>query len=139
TEVHVIDLNEIVSGAQRMLRRLIEASVEIETQLSDEPVYVEADETRLEQVLLNLALNARDAMPGGGRLGISTRVLDGPDGRRAQLSVRDTGSGIDRETQTRIFEPFFTTKEPGKGTGLGLATVYGIVQDYGGAIDVESE
>jgi CheY-like chemotaxis protein len=134
----------------RMLLRLIGEDTEIVTELAPEAVRVCADPSQLEQVVLNLAVNARDAMPGGGRLTIRTGSIahaetigrehdDAPkSGRYALLAVEDTGEGMDEETRSRIFEPFFTTKEPGKGTGLGLSTVYGIVAQSGGFIQVAS-
>jgi CheY-like chemotaxis protein len=146
----VVDLRELVRGMERLLRRLIGEDIELAMVLPDEVGRVWADAGQLEQVLLNLALNARDAMPGGGRLTIELRDLelasgDGSDrlglspGPWVVLSVTDTGQGMDRETQQRIFEPFFTTKEPGRGTGLGLATVFGIVQQSRGEVRVQSE
>ena len=146
----LINLNEIVGGMEEMLRRLIDTGIRIETTAFPELSTLRADPAQMEQVLLNLAVNARDAMPNGGLLRIETdeAFLDGAyaaahagvkPGRYVLLSVSDTGSGMDDETQQRIFEPFFTTKGQGEGTGLGLATVYGIVQQSGGHIQVESE
>ncbi|MDP9347876.1 MAG: PAS domain S-box protein [Gemmatimonadota bacterium] len=147
----VLDLNAVVSQTEKMLRRLIGADVELVTELGPGLGPVEADPGQMEQVLLNLAVNARDAMPGGGRIVIRTANAE-IDGQAARfyphlepgtpavvLSVSDTGTGIDRETRERIFDPFFTTKEQGKGTGLGLSTVYGIVKQSGGYIWLESE
>lgn len=145
----VIDLNASVVNMEKMLRRLIGEDVELVTVRSPDLERVEADPGQIEQILLNLVVNARDAMPSGGRLAITTHnetvspekaqlhpeVKPGPFVR---LSVRDTGSGMSREVQNRIFEPFFTTKEQGRGTGLGLSTVYGIVQQSGGFVEVES-
>jgi CheY-like chemotaxis protein len=133
-----------------MLRRLIGEHIEIVTVYGPELGYARADPGQLEQVIVNLAVNARDAMPEGGRLTIETanadldeaaaRAYEGAaPGEYVTISVRDTGDGIDPETLQRIFEPFFTTKEQGKGTGLGLSTVYGIVQQSGGFVAVESE
>ncbi len=143
-EIHpkILDLNELTAGMLKMLRRVIGEHIEIAFQPGVEPLVVEADPGQLEQVLLNLAVNARDAMPDGGRLVIATSIeppstAGGP--RRAVLRVTDTGCGMDEATRQRIFEPFFTTKERGQGTGLGLATVYGIVKRHHGSIDVESE
>lgn len=145
-----LDLNALIAGMRNMLRRLIGEDVELETNLSSASIWVRADPGQMEQVIANLAVNARDAMPEGGRLTINTelRRLDASEaeavsgieaGTYAVVRVQDTGHGMDQETMTRIFEPFFTTKEPGKGTGLGLATVYGIVKQSGGAITIESE
>jgi signal transduction histidine kinase/CheY-like chemotaxis protein len=130
----VVDLNEIVSGTARMLERLIGEHVVLALRLSDESVSAKLDPGQLEQVLVNLAVNARDAMASGGELVIGTARQNGS----ALLTVSDTGSGMDAETRERIFEPFFTTKQPGRGTGLGLSTVYGIVSHAGGVIEVDS-
>jgi signal transduction histidine kinase/ActR/RegA family two-component response regulator len=146
----LINLNGIISGMEEMLRRLIDTGIRIETHAFPNLSTLRADPAQMEQVLLNLAVNARDAMPNGGLLRIETdeAFLDNAyaaahpgvkPGRYVLLSVSDTGSGMDDETRQRIFEPFFTTKGPGEGTGLGLATVYGIVQQSGGHIRVESE
>jgi two-component system cell cycle sensor histidine kinase/response regulator CckA len=142
-------LNATVAELDGMLRRLLGADVELQTELDAGLWYVLADPSQLEQVLVNLVVNARDAMPTGGRVVITTAnaLLDVAAAERAngvrpgayvQLSVRDTGVGMDVPTQARIFDPFFTTKEAGQGTGLGLSTVYGIVEQSGGHIAVES-
>ncbi len=143
-----MDLNELVSELARMLGRLIGEDIELFIDLAGEPTPVRADPGQLEQVLLNLAVNARDAMPEGGVLTVGTRCrlltqtqaesLDLARGDYVELAVSDDGTGMDAETQARIFEPFFTTKAVGKGTGLGLSTVYGIVRQSEGAIRVES-
>jgi signal transduction histidine kinase/ligand-binding sensor domain-containing protein/CheY-like chemotaxis protein len=143
----VFDLNDVVRALQPMLRRLINQNITIVSRLSDEPLIIYADPGHMEQVLLNLAVNARDAMPHGGRLMLETTICDWPRtspqarGSRGcvELTVSDEGTGMTQDTIARIFEPFFTTKEPGKGTGLGLSTVYGIVKQSGGEVDVTSE
>jgi PAS domain S-box-containing protein len=145
-----IDLNGVVAGVEPMLRRLIGADVELTTSLAADLPAVRADASQLEQVILNLVLNARDAMPQGGRVNVATDTvqLDAasaarppalPAGRYVQLAVVDTGVGMGPDIRAHLFEPFFTTKEVGKGTGLGLATVYGIVDQSGGAIAVDTE
>ena len=138
-EPRILELETVVSGMAGMLRRLIGAPVELRVVHTGEPACVRADPGQLEQVLLNLAVNARDAMPQGGTLTIATgHEGDSPDARRVVLRVTDTGTGMTADIRDRIFEPFFTTKETGKGTGLGLSTVYGIVTQSGGTIAVES-
>jgi PAS domain S-box-containing protein len=148
-EPRPVELGTLAAGLEPMLRRLAGGEVELALERAAEPVNVWADPGQLEQVLLNLTVNARDAMPRGGRLGISVRriELDGAVGSRlgvepgayGAIEVGDSGTGMDAETRARIFEPFFTTKGPGKGTGLGLTTVYGIVRQSRGGIEVESE
>ena len=147
----VIDLNALIANMDGMLRRLLgEDIVELCTELNPHTGWIRADAGQVEQVIMNLAVNARDAMPKGGRLTIETRnVTIGQPTRQTPagvkpgayvlLAVRDTGHGMDEETQSHLFEPFFTTKEKGKGTGLGLSTVYGIVKQNGGSILVESQ
>ena len=129
-----LDLNAVVGELEALLRRLIGPPVELRFELSAEPCPLVADPSQLEQVVMNLAINARDAMDDGGTLTIATARR----GDEVRLSVADTGSGMDAETQAQIFEPFFTTKPEGKGTGLGLSTVFGIVHQSGGRIDVDS-
>jgi len=129
-----IDVNAVVDDARRFLARLIGEDIRLVVSLEPGLPAVQIDYTQLHQVLLNLAVNARDAMPRGGELSIQTQRV--PSGVR--IEVRDTGEGIPLEHQPFIFEPFFTTKESGKGTGLGLATTYGILQQAGGSIDLES-
>ncbi|MBR9990848.1 MAG: PAS domain S-box protein [Gemmatimonadetes bacterium] len=140
-----VDLNELIRNMTKMLRRLIGDDIAIVTDLEEDLAPVLGDHGQLEQVITNLAVNARDAMPGGGTLSIATKnlyvTLSGRDAERpthVRLVVRDTGEGIDPAVQPHIFDPFFTTKEPGKGTGLGLATVYGVVRQSGGDIQFET-
>jgi signal transduction histidine kinase/CheY-like chemotaxis protein len=134
-QTRVVDLNDCVREIEIMLRRLIGEGVHVALELEPHLRPVEADPGQMGQVLLNLAVNARDAMAGRGTLTIATRN----DGNEVVLEVADDGAGMDEETRTRLFEPFFTTKEIGYGTGLGLSTVYGIVTQSGGSIDVRSE
>ena len=143
----VLDLNRVVAGTERLLRRVIREDVKLITRLEPTLQLVKADPGQLEQVIMNLAVNARDAMPEGGRLVISTDnvILNGQapadvlPGPHVRLTVEDTGCGISAEALPHIFEPFFTTKGVGKGTGLGLATVFGIVKQSGGHIEVASQ
>ncbi len=146
----VLDLNEAVANVERMLGRLLGETIELSTVLGSERRWVKVDRGRLDQVVLNLAVNARDAMPEGGKLLLETSDADldaayarshpGVEpGPYVVLTASDTGHGMDAETTSRIFDPFFTTKVAGKGTGLGLATVYGIVQQCGGHLSVYSE
>ena len=137
-ERKVVDLNAVVAGTVRMLRRTIGADIELLTVLAPDLGRVRVDPVQLEQVLLNLAVNARDAMPQGGTLTIETLNAESPAGNLVRLRVTDTGVGMSEEVLGHIFEPFFTTKELGKGTGLGLATAYGIVKQSGGQISVNS-
>jgi PAS domain S-box-containing protein len=142
----LLDLNSVVSEMERMLLRVIGEDIVLETRLDPDLGFVRADHGQLEQVLMNLVVNARDAMPDGGRIFIETRNIAadvlGPDAAGDEsavaLEVRDEGHGIPPEAMPYIFEPFYTTKELGKGTGLGLSTVYGIVKQSGGEVDVES-
>ncbi|HVL15937.1 MAG TPA: PAS domain S-box protein, partial [Gemmata sp.] len=130
----VVDLNEVVAALGGLLGRLLGARVAVRTDLSPDPVRVLADRGHLEQVVMNLAVNARDAMPDGGTLTIATAERNGV----ARLTVSDTGVGMSDVVKARIFEPFFTTKGPDRGTGLGLAVVHGVVEESGGTIAVES-
>ncbi|HEX2166292.1 MAG TPA: ATP-binding protein, partial [Longimicrobiales bacterium] len=143
----VLSPNDVIARTESLLRRLIPAHIDVCTELAADAPPVRIDPSHLEQVIINLALNARDAMPGGGTLKIATERVQftprphtaAPAGICTLIRVSDNGMGMDAETRAHIFEPFFTTKPPGQGTGLGLATVFGIVQQTGGAIDLESE
>ena len=147
-EVRALDLGEQVRRIEKILRAMIPESIELSLSLPEEPIVIRADATQLQQVVLNLVVNAQDAMSqSGGRLTVSVSSTERGErdaeleleaGSYGVLTVQDSGHGIDAETQARLFEPFFTTKERGKGTGLGLATVYGIVKQHRGAVDVTS-
>jgi hypothetical protein len=147
-EPRVIDLNEIVAGATKLATRLVGSTVEMLSHLDSNTGVVKADPGHIEQIVMNLAVNARDAMPRGGKLVISTRRAEAHElhedaaataSSYAMVSVADTGTGMDEATQQRMFEPFFTTKPIDKGTGLGLATVYGLVKQYEGTVRVKSK
>jgi signal transduction histidine kinase/CheY-like chemotaxis protein len=148
-QAKLVDVNKIVENISKLLTRVIGEDIELITNLAAETGIIKADPLQVDQVIMNLAVNARDAMPNGGRLAIETacaaisedeaQALNVPAGEYVLLSVKDTGSGMDTETKSHLFEPFFTTKVLGKGTGLGLAIVYGIVAQSGGLIRVESE
>jgi CheY-like chemotaxis protein len=145
-----VNFNAIVESVYKLLKRLIGEDIELQTLLTSEDITVMADSGQIEQVLMNLATNARDAMPGGGRLTIETERTElsgdyvighgfGVTGTYVQISVTDTGAGMDEATKAKLFEPFFSTKEVGKGTGLGLAMIYGIIKQHNGYINVYSE
>jgi two-component system cell cycle sensor histidine kinase/response regulator CckA len=149
-ELKVVDVNTIVSDMERLLRPLIGENIELTTQLAADLGRTRADAGQIEQVIMNLVVNSKDAMPNGGRISIQTANVTLDDdlhreyiyiqpGPYVMLCLTDTGHGMDKETQSRIFEPFFTTKEKGKGTGLGLSTVYGIIKQSGGYILAQSE
>jgi two-component system, cell cycle sensor histidine kinase and response regulator CckA len=146
----VIDLNNLMTDMEHMLQRVVGENIQLAMSLSPHPAMVTADRTQIEQVLVNLAMNARDFMPRGGKLGVRISWVDvdeiSPDddssftpGTYVSLSVSDTGQGMDAETRRRIFEPFFSVRGEGKGMGLGLSTVYGVIHQSGGTIRVESE
>jgi len=148
--LQVLDLNQVVAGMEGMLRRLIGEDIELIAHRSDVPAWVRVDQGQIEQVVMNLVVNARDAMPHGGRLTLAVSVADFDQtyvqahghslaGPHVVLTTSDTGVGMDAEAMSHVFEPFFTTKDRGKGTGLGLATVYGIAEQGGGHVTVESQ
>ena len=145
-----LDLNQSINDMTKMLRRTLGEDIQVQFKFAMQPLFLHADAGMMDQVLMNLAVNAHDAMPKGGQLVIETSAVEFDESVRAQspqarpgsfvcLSVSDTGCGIPPENLPRIFEPFFTTKDIGKGTGLGLATVFGIVQQHQGWINVYSE
>ena len=150
TQPRVLDLNAVVEGFEPVLRRTLTDDVTLELNLADGLGPIRADQSQLEQLLLNLVLNSRDAMPEGGLIEIATRHawlerdfgrdrgIEVKPGRYARLQVRDTGHGMDPRTLNHLFEPFFTTKEVGRGNGLGLASVYGIVKQHDGYVFVDS-
>jgi two-component system cell cycle sensor histidine kinase/response regulator CckA len=149
-EARLVPLNQLVMQIEKMLRRLIGEDIELVTIVAASQDVVEADPGRLEQVIMNMVVNARDAMPNGGKLTIETgmvhlsesfsaKQLGVAPGQYITVSIVDTGIGMDEATQSHMFEPFFTTKNPGHGTGLGLATAYGIIRQSGGAIRIMSE
>jgi PAS domain S-box-containing protein len=145
-----VESNSIILKVEKLLKRLIGENIELVVELASEALTVMADSGQIEQVIMNLATNARDAMPGGGLLTIKTELFEmdrkyvrahgyGKPGRYARITVTDTGTGMDKKTKEKIFEPFFTTKEVGKGTGLGLAIIYGIIKQHNGFVNVYSE
>jgi two-component system, cell cycle sensor histidine kinase and response regulator CckA len=149
TSAEVLDLNELLAGSASMLARMIGSDIELTLELSPEASRVRVDPNRLQQVIMNLVVNASDAMPTGGRLTIATEAVELSEppsgngeiapGSFMRVDVADTGAGMDVEQLSRIFEPFYTTKETGKGTGLGLSTSHGIVSQFGGHFSVRSE
>ena len=148
-QLKTVDLNELLEEEMKMLRRLLGEQIDLTFQAQTGPAWIEADMGMIEQVIMNLCINARDAMPKGGLLTVGVKLveidglasktsIEAPPGKYARLCVADVGCGMSEETQKRIFEPFFTTKEVGKGTGLGLSTVYGIVKQHKGWVEVSS-
>ncbi|MEO5792676.1 MAG: ATP-binding protein [Gaiellaceae bacterium] len=131
-------MNDVVRDLEKMLSRTIGGEVELEISLADGLAAVETDPDQLAQVVLNLAINGRDAVPDGGVLTISTSTVELDGEPFVAVAVADTGTGMDEETRARVFEPFFTTKDTGKGKGLGLATAYGVVSQSGGSIEIET-
>jgi signal transduction histidine kinase/CheY-like chemotaxis protein len=147
-DLHVVDLAEVVKRVESLFRGTLHADVQLRVLVPEAACFVKADVGQLEQVLINLAVNAQDAMPKGGTLTIAVTAptpvpppiaVDAPSGPCVQLAVTDTGCGMDASTREHAFEPFFTTKEPGRGTGLGLAMVHGIIKQHGGSIHLASE
>jgi len=149
-ELIPLNINDTIKATKKLLNRLLTEDIELCTSLTKDDTVVMADRSQMDQILFNLVSNARDAMPKGGTLTIGTAIVDvdggfirthgfGKPGRYVVINVSDTGTGMDEATQEKIFDPFFTTKDPGKGTGLGLATVYGIVKQHNGYIIVYSQ
>jgi two-component system cell cycle sensor histidine kinase/response regulator CckA len=146
-ETQALSLNDVMAEMGNLLTRLLGENITLVSELAEDLALVQMAQSQVQQIILNLVLNARDAMPEGGRITLSTRNhSDRPEGaeerefccRTVQLEVCDNGRGMDADTRSRIFEPFFTTKKPGQGTGLGLATVYSIVKNSGGTVEVDS-
>jgi two-component system, cell cycle sensor histidine kinase and response regulator CckA len=133
-----VDLNELVTSLAKMVRRVVGEDIDLQVRLSEQPLAIHADPGLIDQVLMNLVINARDAMPAGGQLRVETTSRISPEGEQAIVTVTDTGIGISPECLPRIFDPFYTTKDPGKGSGLGLATAFGIAAQHGGRIEVSS-
>ncbi|MFZ1614654.1 MAG: ATP-binding protein, partial [Holophaga sp.] len=138
SESHLFDLRERIQGIAKLLEKLATPAVRVEWEHDPNPLYLELDPMHIEQILVNLVANARDAMPTGGRIRIRTRLHQGPEGSLAELAVSDSGTGIPEEHRGQLFDAFFTTKEPGKGTGLGLASVKAIADECLATITVES-
>jgi signal transduction histidine kinase len=151
-EIKTVNLNEVITEVLQILERTIDRSIKIKNILLQEPCYIDIDITKMEQALMNIFVNAIEAMPGGGELTIKTEISSprydntvkemskqSQDGKYVLVSVIDTGVGMDSETQRKIFDPFFTTKGKSGGTGLGLSTVYGVINEFGGYIEVESK
>ncbi|OGS47844.1 MAG: hypothetical protein A3J79_14560 [Elusimicrobia bacterium RIFOXYB2_FULL_62_6] len=134
-----LELDSVIPGVLGMARRIIPKTIAFKTALKSAPARVLADRGQVEQVLINLLVNARDAMPDGGTIQVETSRTGSGAGRRVLLAVSDTGHGMNRRIMGRLFEPFFTTKDPGEGSGLGLSTIHGIVRQSGGDIHVDSE
>jgi PAS domain S-box-containing protein len=133
-----IDVNLAITNITKMLRRLIGEDIKLETRLTDTPAWISGDEGKIDQVVMNLVLNARDALPDGGTITVSTALLGDNEPEQVVITVNDNGSGMDAETVTRAFDPFFSTKSRDMGTGLGLSVVYGIVQEHHGRVHVDS-
>jgi signal transduction histidine kinase len=148
-EARALSINEVVRGVRDLLARVIGENIELVTSLADDLGWVKMNPAQVQQIVMNLVLNARDAMPDGGRVTVTTRncadFLAQPTGQKSSLTpsieiaVTDSGSGMNAETRSHLSEPFFTTKLPGQGNGLGLATVFSIAKQYGGTVVVESE
>jgi two-component system, cell cycle sensor histidine kinase and response regulator CckA len=147
-EIRTLSLNNVIAEMTKVLTRLVGENIQVVNELAEDLATVQMAPGQVQQIIMNLVLNARDAMPAGGRIILSTRNQDDAarqtdecrePGRYVQLEVCDSGSGMDATTRSRILEPFFTTKKPGQGTGLGLATVHSIVKSSGGTIEIDSE
>jgi signal transduction histidine kinase len=142
-EAHLLSINDVILGMRNLLDRLIGENIQLITEFADDLELVNADSAQIQQIVLNLVLNARDAMPNGGQIVICTRNksvrMAEEHFSTVELEIRDTGCGMHATTRARVFEPFFTTKEPGKGTGLGLSTVLSIAQKLKGTVEIESD